>query len=253
MLHRFSRTELMYGKEGMERLYSAKIIIFGIGGVGGYAAEALARSGVGHLTLVDDDRICLTNINRQIYALQSTVGHYKTESAKSRILDINKSATVETYNTFYTPETAAEFDFSQYDYIADAVDTVTAKVELAVRANAAGVPIISCMGAGNKVNASIFEVTDIFSTSECPLARVMRYELKRRNIPSLKVVYSKEKPRKPSGAEEISCKNNCICPPGTKRKCTHRNQIPASNAFVPAAAGLILAGEIVNDITLTNL
>ncbi len=252
MLNQFSRTQLLLGKDGMERLYSARVAVFGIGGVGGYTVEALARSGVGTLDLIDDDKVCLTNLNRQIFATRSTVGRYKVEVAKERIADINPDAVVNTYQTFYSPETSAQFDFTQYDYIVDAIDTVTGKLELVEQAYKAGTPIISCMGAGNKMDASAFEVADIYKTTMCPLARVMRRELKKRRIPKLKVVYSKEEAMTPIDDMAISCRNHCICPPGTARKCTQRRQVPGSNAFVPAAAGLIVAGEVVKDLCKGN-
>ena len=248
MLNQFSRTELLLGKDGIEKLASSRVAIFGIGGVGGYTVEALARSGVGTFDLIDDDKICITNINRQIYALKSTVGKYKVDVAKDRILDINPNAVVNTYKTFYTPETADEFDFSQYDYVVDAIDTVVGKLKIVEKAKEAKIPVISSMGAGNKMNPALFEVTDIFKTSVCPLAKVMRQELKKRKIRKLKVVYSKEIPIKPNDDIEISCKKHCVCPPGTVRKYTARRQIPGSNAFVPSVVGLIIAGEVVKDL-----
>ena len=248
MLNQFSRTELLLGKDGIEKLASSRVAIFGIGGVGGYTVEALARSGVGTFDLIDDDKICITNINRQIYALRSTVGKYKVDVAKDRILDINPNAVVNTYKIFYTPETADEFDFSQYDYVVDAIDTVVGKLKIVEKAKEAKIPVISSMGAGNKMNPALFEVTDIFKTSVCPLAKVMRQELKKRKIRKLKVVYSKEIPIKPNDDIEISCKKHCVCPPGTVRKCTARRQIPGSNAFVPSVVGLIIAGEVVKDL-----
>ncbi len=248
MLNRFSRTELLIGKEGMESLRDARVAVFGIGGVGGYTVEALARSGVGTLDLIDDDKVCLTNINRQIYATTKTVGKYKVDVAKERILEINPDAQVNIYKTFYLPDTAEQFDFSQYDYIVDAIDTVSGKLQLAVQADKAGVPIISSMGAGNKMDPTAFQVADIYKTSVCPLAKVMRRELKKRGIDHLKVVYSKEKPLVPVDDMAISCKTNCICPPGTVRKCTQRRQVPGSNAFVPSVVGLIIAGEVVKDL-----
>jgi tRNA A37 threonylcarbamoyladenosine dehydratase len=249
MLTQFSRTELLLGKEGMEKLQAARVAVFGIGGVGGYTVEALARSGVGALDIIDDDKVCLTNLNRQIIATRKTVGQYKVDVAEERILDINPKAVVRKYKTFYMPETAGQFDFKQYDYVVDAIDTVTGKVALVVQANEAGVPIISCMGAGNKLDPTAFEVADIYKTSMCPLAKVMRYELRRLGIPALKVVYSKEPPMKPNDDMEISCRVNYICPPGTERKCTDRRSVPGSNAFVPSVAGLIIAAEVVKDIT----
>jgi tRNA A37 threonylcarbamoyladenosine dehydratase len=248
MLNQFSRTELLIGKEGLEKLQNSRVAIFGIGGVGGYTVEALARSGIGTLDIIDDDKICITNVNRQIYATHKTVGKYKVDVARDRILEINPNAKVNVYKTFYTPKTSDQFDFTQYDYVVDAIDTVSGKVELVMQANEAKVPIICSMGAGNKMDASLFEVSDIYKTSVCPLAKVMRYELKRRRIKKLKVVYSKEKPIKPNDDIEISCKKHCVCPPGTVRKCTARNQIPGSNAFVPSTVGLIIAGEVVKDL-----
>ena len=232
----------------MEKLADSRVAVFGIGGVGGYTVEALARSGVGALDLIDDDKVCLTNINRQILATRKTVGKYKVDVAAERIREINPRCTVRTHKTFYLPETAAEFDFSQYDYVVDAIDTVSGKIHLVLAAQAAGVPIISSMGAGNKLDASAFRVADIYKTSVCPLARVMRRELKKRGVRHLKVVYSKEQPRRPLEDLSISCRAHCICPPGTKRHCTDRRDIPGSVAFVPSVAGLILAGEVVKDL-----
>ncbi len=249
MLNQFSRTELLFGKEAMEKLSASRVAVFGIGGVGGYAVEALVRSGVGTVDLIDDDRICLTNINRQIYATRKTVGKYKVDVAAERIHEINPDAVVNTYKTFYTPETAEQFDFTKYDYIVDAIDTVTGKIALVLNANATGTPIISSMGAGNKVDPTAFEVTDIYKTSVCPLAKVMRYELKRRGVKKLKVVYSKEPPITPVDDMAISCRTHCICPPGTARKCTQRRQVPGSNAFVPSVVGLIIAGEVIKDLS----
>lgn len=252
MLNQFSRTELLIGKEAMERLKRARVAVFGIGGVGGYVVEALARSGVGTLDLVDDDKVCLTNLNRQIIATRSAVGKYKVEVAKERVLDINPEAVVYAHRVFYLPKTAEQFDFSQYDYVVDAIDTVTGKLQLIEQAKKTGTPIISSMGAGNKMDPAAFEVADIYETSVCPLAKVMRRELKKRGIEQLKVVYSKEKPLTPLKDEETGCKTNCICPPGTERKCTQRRQVPGSNAFVPPVAGLIIAGEVVKDLIQYN-
>lgn len=249
MLNQFSRTELIFGKEAMDKLASSRVAVFGIGGVGGYTVEALVRSGVGAVDLIDDDKVCLTNINRQIYATRKTVGKYKVDVAAERIAEINPETKVRVYKTFYTPETAEQFDFSDYDYIVDAIDTVTGKIALVMNADAAGSPIISSMGAGNKVDPTAFEVTDIYKTSVCPLAKVMRYELKRRGVKKLKVVYSKEKPITPIDDMAISCRAHCICPPGTARKCTQRRQVPGSNAFVPSVVGLIIAGEVIKDLT----
>lgn len=249
MLNQFSRTQLLLGAEEMGRLYRARVAVFGIGGVGGYTVEALARSGVGALDLIDDDRVCLTNVNRQIFATRKTVGQFKVDVAEQRILEINPKIAVRTYKTFYTPQTAEQFDFTQYDYIVDAIDTVTGKLALVEQAQRAGVPIISSMGAGNKMDPTAFEVADIYETSVCPLARVMRRELKKRGIQKLKVVYSKEQPMTPIDDMTISCRTHCICPPGTARKCTQRRQVPGSNAFVPSVAGLIIAGEVVRNLS----
>lgn len=248
MLNQFSRTELLFGKESMERLSRCRVAVFGIGGVGGYAVEALARSGIGTLDLVDDDRICLTNLNRQIYALHNTVGQYKVDAAEERIRNICPQVKVNTYKCFYMPETADQFDFTQYDYVIDAIDTVTGKLEIIKRAKSAGVPVISAMGAGNKLDPTAFKVADIYDTKVCPLARVMRYELRKLGIRNVKVVYSEEKPIRPIDDLEISCRKNCICPKGTARKCTVRRDIPGSNAFVPSVVGLIIAGEVVKEL-----
>lgn len=248
MLNQFSRTQLLLGAEGMQKLASSRVAVFGIGGVGGYTVEALARSGIGALDLIDDDKICLTNINRQIFATRSTVGKFKVDVAAERIADINPNCKVTTYKTFYMPNTESEFDFTQYDYVVDAIDTVTGKLSLVKKAKAAGVPIISSMGAGNKLDPTAFEVADIYKTSVCPLAKTMRRELRKLGIDSLKVVYSKEDPIKPEQETETSCRHNCICPPGTVRKCTVRRDIPGSNAFVPPTVGLIIAGEVIKDL-----
>ena len=248
MLNEFSRTQLLLGEEAMEKLKHASVAIFGIGGVGSYAAEAIARCGVGHIELFDDDKVCLTNINRQLIATRKTIGKQKVDVMRERIEAINPNAEVVTHQCFYTTENAGEFDFSKYSYIIDAIDTVSSKLELIVRAEKAGVPIISCMGAGNKLDPTRFEVADIYSTSVCPLARVMRRELKARGIKKLKVVYSKEPPLTPLEDMSISCREHCVCPPGTKRKCTVRRAIPGSISFVPSVAGLILAGEVIKDL-----
>lgn len=248
MLNEFSRTQLLLGKAAMEKLKNSTVAIFGIGGVGTYVAEALARSGVGGFALFDDDKVCLTNINRQLIATRKTIGRKKVEVMAERILEINPKARVETNTTFYMPDNADEYDLTKYDYIVDAVDTVTAKLELIVRANAANVPIMSSMGAGNKLNPTMLEVADIYKTSMDPLAKVMRHELKKRGIKKLKVVYSKEQPLIPIDDEELSCKKNCVCPPGTERKCTDRRAIPGSVSFVPSVAGLIIASEVVKDL-----
>ena len=247
MLNQFSRTELIIGKKALEKLGKSKVAIFGIGGVGSYVVEGLARAGIGNFVLVDDDKVCLTNLNRQIIATRDTIGKSKVEVAKNRILSINPDANVEVFQKFFMPDTE-EFLDNSIDYIVDSIDTVTAKIELVVRANKLNIPIISCMGTGNKLDPTKFEVTDIYKTSICPLAKVMRKELRSRGIERLKVVYSKEEPIKPNETSENSCKNNCICPPGTKRKCAIRNQVPGSISFVPSVAGLIIAGEVIKDI-----
>ena len=248
MLTQFSRTELLLGKEAMNKLSGSKVAIFGIGGVGGYACEALVRSGIGAFDLIDDDKVCLTNLNRQIIATRKTVGKYKVEVMKDRILEINPDVDVIIHKSFFLPENADEFPFDEYDYIVDAVDTVTAKIELVMKAQEKRVPIISSMGAGNKLDGSQFKVADIYKTKVCPLAKVMRRELKKRGIEKLKVVYSEEKPTRPLEDMAISCRTNCICPPGAKHKCTERRDIPGSVTFVPSVAGLILAGEVVKDL-----
>lgn len=248
MLNQFSRTELIFGKEAMEKLAASRVAVFGIGGVGGYTVEALARSGVGAIDLIDDDKVCLTNINRQLLATRKTVGKYKVDVAAERIADINPDCTVRTFRTFFMPDTADNFDFGEYDYVVDAIDTVTGKIAIVEAAQRANVPVICAMGAGNKVDPTAFEVADIKNTSVCPLARVMRRELARRGIDKCKVVYSKEKPVRPTEDGEISCRNHCICPPGTVRKCTARRDIPGSNAFVPPVVGLIVAGEVIKDL-----
>lgn len=230
---RFSRTELLYGSEAVEKLSHCRVAVFGVGGVGGYVTEALARSGIGALDLVDFDTVDVTNINRQIIATDRTVGRYKVDVAAERIADISPGCRVRAHKTFYLPEMADQFDFSEYDYVVDAIDTVTGKLTIIQAAKEAGVPVISAMGAGNKVKPALFEVADIYQTSVCPLAKVMRRECKRRGIESLKVVYSKEVPLTPGPSEESSS----------------RRSTPGSTAFCPAVAGLIIAGEVVNDLT----
>ena len=248
MLNQFSRTELLLGHEAMEKLANSRVAVFGIGGVGGYTVEALARSGVGALDLIDDDRVCLTNINRQIMALRTTVGKYKVDVAEERIHAINPNCVVTTHKCFYLPETQDQFDFSQYDYVVDAIDTVSGKLSLVEQAKAVGTPIICAMGAGNKLDPTAFRVADIYETSVCPLSRVMRVQCRKRGIKSLKVVYSQEKPIRPMDDGTISCRNHCVCPPGTTRKCTERRDIPGSTAFVPPVVGLIIAGEVIKDL-----
>ncbi len=233
MLNEFSRTGLLYGQEAMDKLAACRVAVFGIGGVGGYTVEALARSGIGALDLIDNDQVCLTNINRQIIATQKTIGKYKVDVAEERIHDINPDCKVRTYKTFYLPETQDQFDFSEYDYVVDAIDTVTGKLAIIENAKKVNVPVISAMGAGNKLNPTGFEVADIYDTSVCPLAKVMRRECKKRGIDSLKVVYSKEEP---------------ITPLGTTEEVTGKRATPGSTAFVPSVVGLIMAGEIINDL-----
>jgi len=238
MIHeQFIRTRMLLGTQALERLQNSRVAVFGIGGVGGYTVEALARSGVGQLDLIDSDTVSVSNINRQILATHSTVGMPKVEAARARILDINPECLVRTHQVFYTPETADRFDFTQYDYIVDAIDTVTGKLQLVQRAVEAGTPIICCMGTGNKLDASGFEVADISKTTMCPLARIMRKELSRRGIRHLKVVYSREEALTPTGWEEEAA-------------ALGKRQIPGSVAFVPGAAGLILAGEVIKDIAM---
>ena len=248
MLTQFSRTELLFGKEAMDKLAGSKVAVFGIGGVGGYVCEALVRSGVGAFDLIDDDKVCLTNLNRQIIATRSTVGKYKTDVMRDRMLDINPNVEVEVHKCFFLPENADDFPWDSYDYVVDAVGTVTAKIALVMKCKEKNIPIISSMGAGNKLDGSQFKVADIYKTKVCPLAKVMRRELKKRDVKKLKVVYSEEIPTRPIEDMAISCRNNCICPPGAEHKCTERRDIPGSVAFVPSVAGLIIAGEVAKDL-----
>ena len=235
-MNQFSRTEILVGREGMNKLASSRVAVFGIGGVGGYVVEALVRSGIGAIDLIDDDKVALTNLNRQIIATRSSINKYKVDVAEERILDINPEIVVKKYKTFFSPQTSKEFDFTQYNYVVDAIDTVTGKLEIIECSKKAGVPVISSMGAGNKMHPEMFEISDISKTSVCPLAKVMRQELKKRGIKNVKVVYSKEFPIKPLiEIDEI----------------TKKRQIPGSNAFVPSAAGLIIAGEVIRDIIST--
>ena len=250
MLNQFSRTQLLLGEEAMNKLKNSRVAVFGVGGVGGYVCEALARIGVGTFDLIDDDKVCLTNLNRQIIATRKTVGKYKVEVMKERILDINPDAQVNIHQCFFLPENADEFSFDVYDYVVDAVDTVTAKIEIIMQAKKKEVPVISSMGAGNKLDASKFQVADIYKTKVCPLAKVMRRELKKRDVKKLKVVYSEEQPTRPVEDMSISCRTHCICPPGAAHKCTERRDIPGSVAFVPSVAGLIIAGEVVKDLSV---
>ena len=249
MLTQFARTELLLGKDAMEVLKNSRVAVFGVGGVGGYVCEALVRSGVGAFDLIDDDKVCLTILNRQIIATRKTVGKYKVDVMEERIHDINPDAGVRVHKCFFLPENADEFPFDEYDYVVDAVDTVTAKISLVMKAQEKNIPIISSMGAGNKLDASQFRVADIYKTKVCPLAKVMRRELKKRGVKKLKVVYSEEMPTRPVEDMAISCRTNCICPPGAQHKCTERRDIPGSVAFVPSVAGLIIAGEVVKDLT----
>lgn len=248
-LNEFSRTELLLGKDALHVLAHSCVAVFGVGGVGSFTVEALARSGVGSFVLVDDDKVCLTNINRQLIATHSTVGQYKVDVMKHRILDINPAAHVEVHKTFFLPETKAAFTFGEWSYVVDAVDTLTAKVLIVQEAQAAHVPVISAMGAGNKLDPTRFEVADISETSVCPLARAMRKALKKRGILHVKVVYSKETPVPLQEDMSASCRAHCICPPGAQHKCTNRRAIPGSTAFVPSVAGLIIAGEVIKDLT----
>ena len=243
-----SRTEILLGAESIEKLGNATVAVFGIGGVGGFAAEALARSGVGHLELIDYDTVSVSNINRQIIALHSTVGKYKVDVMKDRILDINPEIEVTAHKCFYLPETANQFDFSKYDYVVDCIDTVTGKLQLVEAAKAVGVPIICSMGAGNKLNPTAFEVADISKTSVCPLAKVMRRELKKRNIKNVKVVYSKEEPVE----SKVKISENQVEMQGEEDNVSRRKSIPGSCAFVPSVAGLILAGEVIKDLAARN-
>ncbi len=238
MPDQYSRTQLLLGEEGMKKLKNARVILFGLGGVGGYTAEALARSGVGHMTLVDDDAVSLTNINRQLLATHSSIGKPKVEVAAERIHDIDPNIEVVTHKTFYLPETAEQFDFSEFDYVIDAIDTVTGKLNLIAQAKAAGVKVISCMGTGNKLDPTAFQVADISKTSGCALARIMRKECAKRGLKGVKVVYSKELPIEQDTSVEIE----------PQREGSSRRSTPGSVAFVPAVAGLIMAGEVIKDL-----
>lgn len=241
MADQYSRTQLLLGADGLEKLRKARVAVFGLGGVGGYAVEALARSGIGQLDLIDDDAINLTNLNRQVLALHSTIGMPKVEAAKRRILDIDPTIQVRTYQTFYLPETAGEFDFSKYDYVIDAIDTVTGKLELIARAKSVGVPIISCMGTGNKLDPTDFRVSDISKTRGCALARIMRKECAKRGIKGVKVVWSEELPQETQMSPEEFQE--------AQREGSSRRALPGSTAFVPGVAGLIMAGEVIRDLS----
>ena len=248
MLNQFSRTQLLLGQENMEKLAKSRVAVFGIGGVGGYVCEALVRSGVGAFDLIDDDKVCLTNLNRQIIATRKTVGQYKAEVMAERMKEINPDTDIRIRKCFFLPENADEFPFAEYDYIVDAVDTVTAKLALVMKAQELHIPIISSMGAGNKLDPTAFRVADIYKTKVCPLAKVMRIECRKRKVRKLKVVYSEEMPTRPIEDMSISCRTHCICPPGAQHKCTERRDIPGSTAFVPSVVGLIIAGEVVKDL-----
>ncbi len=248
MLHEFSRAEILIGKEGLDKLKNSTVAVFGIGGVGSYVVEGLVRSGVGHFVLVDDDSICITNINRQIHATTKTIGQVKVDAMKQRILEINPQAEVVTYKCFYLPCKSDDLIRDEYDYIVDAVDTVTAKIDLVVQAQKRDIPIISCMGAGNKLDPAKFQVADIYKTTMDPLSKVMRRELRQRGVKSLKVVYSTEEPLKPRESEENSRDNNDICSEGDEKNRISKKQVPGSISFVPSVAGLIIAGEVIKDL-----
>lgn len=248
MQNQFSRTQLLLGKPAIDTLNGSRVAVFGVGGVGGYVVEVLARSGVGAIDIVDDDRVCLTNVNRQILATLSTVGKHKVDVAEARIHDINPRCIVRKYQTFYLPEKADMFDFSNYDYVVDCIDTVTAKLDIIQRCWHMDIPIISCLGAAYKLDATQFEVTDLFKTKMDPLAKVLRKKLRKTDVTRLKVVYSPEEPLPSIDQPEISCRFHCICPNKDMRKCTDRHTIPSSNAWVPATAGLICGGEVVKDL-----
>ena len=247
-MDQFSRTEMLIGKETVRNLTKLSVAVFGLGGVGAAAAEALARTGIGRILLCDDDTVCLTNINRQVIATHKTVGRNKTDVMAERIKEINPSAIVKTLDCFYSKETANDIDISAYNYIIDAVDTVSAKLLLIEKAKDLSIPIISCMGTGNKLDPTRLEVADIHKTSVCPLAKVMRKELKARGITNLKVVYSQETPTPPIEDESNSCRLNCICPPESAKHCEKRRQVPGSVAFVPPVAGMIIAGEVIKEL-----
>ena len=251
-MDQFSRTQMLLGKEGMERLFRSHVAIFGIGGVGSFSAEGLARSGIGQISLFDDDNICLTNVNRQVMATTRNTGSNKVDEMKLRIMDINPGAKVQGHLCFYDKDT--NIDLTQYDYIIDAVDTISSKLLLVERAAKSNVPIISCMGTGNKLDPTQFIVSDIFKTKVCPLAKIMRKELRRLGINRLKVVYSTEQPIKPNDCQgELNCKYNCICPQGAAKHCVVRRQIPGSVSFVPSVAGMILAGEVIKNLLAAQL
>jgi len=248
-LNEFCRTELLVGEEGINKLHNSKVIVFGIGGVGSFVVEALTRAGVGNLILVDNDTICISNLNRQIHATQATVGMIKVEAMKERVISINPKCNVEAKQVFITADNISEIIPSDVDYVVDAIDTVTSKLALAEYCYKNNINIISSMGTGNKMDPTQFRVSDVFKTKVCPLAKVMRHELRKRGVKKLKVVYSEEQPVRPINDMAISCRNHCICPPGAAHKCTERRDIPGSTAFVPSVVGLIIAGEVIKDLT----
>lgn len=253
MQHKFSRTELLIGSEGLEKLEKSKVVVFGIGGVGSFTAEALARGGVGNLILVDDDNVCLTNLNRQIIALYSTISKPKVEVMRDRILDINKECNVKIHKTFVTEENIGDIIDEDTDYVVDAIDTVTSKIALVLWCQQHNIKIISSMGTGNKFDPTKFRIADIYKTKICPLAKVMRYELKRREVKSLKVLYSEELPVKPRTEDVVTCKEGCVCSgSGGSKKCMTKRQIPGSISFVPPVAGMIIGGEVIKDLLGMN-
>lgn len=249
--HSLSRTELLIGKEGLDKLRNSRVIVFGVGGVGSFTVEALARAGVGEITLIDDDTVCLTNLNRQVHATYTTISQPKVDVMKERILSINRKCNVITHRVFVTPDNIEEIVPKDIDYVVDAIDTVSAKLALAEYCYKNNIRIMSSMGTGNKLDPTQFKVTDVFKTKVCPLAKVMRYELRKRGVEKLKVVYSEEVPRKPKADEVVTCKTGCVCTGGTK-KCASKRQIPGSISFVPPVAGMIIAGEVVRDILGIN-
>ncbi|HHQ4155877.1 tRNA threonylcarbamoyladenosine dehydratase [Clostridium perfringens] len=245
--HSLSRTELLIGKDALDKLAKSKVMVFGVGGVGSFTVEALARAGVGSLILVDDDTVCLTNLNRQIHATYKTISKNKVEVMKERVLSVNRNCNVETIQVFVTPDNLEEIIPDDVDYVVDAIDTVSAKIALAVYCEQKGIKLMSSMGTGNKLNPAEFKVADIYNTKVCPLAKVMRYELRKRGVKKLKVVYSEEMPRKPKVEDVVTCKTGCVCTGGTK-KCSAKRQIPGSVSFVPPVAGMIIASEVVKDL-----
>ncbi|MCD7797195.1 MAG: tRNA threonylcarbamoyladenosine dehydratase [Clostridiales bacterium] len=253
MANQFSRTQLLFGDEAMRRLAESRVAVFGIGGVGGYTAEALVRSGIGTLDIIDNDTVDITNINRQIFATHKTVGEYKVDCTERRLLEINPNLKINKHKKFFLPENSDEFDFTKYDYIVDAIDTVSGKIALAVNAQEANAPIISSMGASNKLDPTAFEVADIYDTCVCPLAKVMRRELKKHGVKKLKVVYSREEALKPLNDMQVQSEDNCIDSESRNSQYGKKRSIPGSNAFVPPTVGLIIAGEVIKDIALNRL